>query len=59
LIHRSRIPVITCSKDTYTVASQIHDLMVKITPEETNKIEQAIQLVGQHVDIQAICDQCQ
>ncbi len=58
LIHRSRIPVITCSKDTYTVASQIHDLMVKITPEESNKIEQAIQLVGQHVDIQAICDQC-
>ncbi|MEW6517059.1 MAG: AAA family ATPase [candidate division FCPU426 bacterium] len=58
LIHRARIPVITCSKDTYTVASQIHDLMVKITPEESNKIEQAIQLVGQYMDIQAICGQC-
>lgn len=58
LIHRSHIPVITCSKDTYTVASQIHDLMVKITPEESNKIEQAIQLVSQYVDVQAICDHC-
>ncbi len=58
LIHRSRVPVITCSKDTYTVASQIHDLMVKISPFESDKIEQAIQIVSEYVDIQAICDGC-
>ncbi|MCK5241107.1 AAA family ATPase, partial [bacterium] len=54
LIHRSRIPVITCSKDTYTVASQIHDLMVKIGPQEVAKIEHAIQLVGTYVDLEAV-----
>ncbi|MCD4814581.1 AAA family ATPase [bacterium] len=54
LIYRSRIPVITCSKDTYTVASQIHDLMVKISPEETSKIEHAIKLVHDHFDFKAI-----
>jgi len=54
LIHRSRIPVITCSKDTYTVASQIHDLMVKIGPGETAKIEHAIKLVGDYVDFKSI-----
>ncbi|MBN1594929.1 AAA family ATPase [candidate division FCPU426 bacterium] len=54
LIHRSRIPVITCSKDTYTVASQIHDLMVKISPGETAKIEHAIQLIKEHVDVESL-----
>ncbi len=58
LIHRSRVPVITCSKDTYTVASQIHDLMAKISPFESAKIEQAIQLVSEYVDVQSICDGC-
>jgi uncharacterized protein len=58
LIHRSRIPVITCSKDTYTVASQIHDLMVKIGPKEVAKIEHAIQLVSTYVNLDEICSFC-
>ncbi len=58
LIHRSRVPVMTCSKDTYTVASQIHDLLVKISPEEKEKIEHAINLVNQYVDLESLWRDC-
>lgn len=54
LIHRSKVPVMMCSKDTYTVASQIHDLMVKITPAEKTKIAHAIDLVSEHIAIEHI-----
>lgn len=54
LIQRSKVPVMSCTKDTYTVASQIHDLLVKISPEEKEKIEHAIRLVREHVDMEGL-----
>jgi dethiobiotin synthase len=54
LIHRTRIPVITCNQDTYTVASRIHDLMVKICPLEQDKIEHAAMLVEQYLNLDEI-----
>ena len=54
LFLQTQIPVIKCNKDTYTVASCIHDLMAKISPEEKYKIEYAIRAVNQQVDFSQI-----
>jgi BioD-like phosphotransacetylase family protein len=54
LIQRTGIPVMTVSEDVYTAAAQIHDLMVKIRPADTGKIDLASRLVRQHVHVDRI-----
>jgi len=51
LMERSGIPVLMAKKDTYTVTSDVHDLVVKIKPSDTVKAEIAIKLVEKHIDI--------
>ncbi len=58
LIRHSKIPIISCAKDTYSVASIVHDLMAKIRSTDLSKIEHATRLVGQYLDINAICPNC-
>lgn len=54
LIRRTTIPVIAVETDSYSTASRIHDLMVKIRPNDERKIELARRLVERHVDVEAI-----
>jgi BioD-like phosphotransacetylase family protein len=56
LIRHSRVPIMSCPKDTFSVASQVHDLMAKIRPTDTAKIEHATRLVSQYIDFQKIQD---
>jgi BioD-like phosphotransacetylase family protein len=51
LIRRADMPVISVSDDTFTAATRISGLMVKIRPGDTNKIHAAEQLVSRYVDI--------
>lgn len=51
LISRSGIPVLISKDDTYKVTSDIHDLTVKIKPDDTDKAEMAIKLVEDYIDI--------
>ena len=55
LIRQSRIPIISCQQDTYSVASLVHDLLAKIRPTDCDKIEHATRLVGQNFDFKSIC----
>ena len=41
-------------EDTYVVASEIHDLLVKTHPADVEKIALIKQLVAEHLDIDAI-----
>jgi BioD-like phosphotransacetylase family protein len=43
-------------EDTYVVASEVHDLLVKTHPADREKIETIKSLVAQHLDIQRILD---
>lgn len=54
LLSQAKIPVLLAPMDTYTVSSFIHDLTVKIRPENTAKINMAIKLVKDHVDLDKI-----
>ncbi|MFH1678026.1 MAG: AAA family ATPase [Candidatus Omnitrophota bacterium] len=56
LLENIKIPVILAESDTYTVASCIHDLMVKIRPQDKEKIEAIKKLVKENVDIDKILD---
>jgi len=53
-LNKLNIPVLLAKSDTYTVASRIHDLIVKIRPEDTNKINTAVKLIKDNVDLDRI-----
>ena len=42
------------AEETYTAASEVHDLLVKTHPADTEKIELIQQLVADHLDIDRI-----
>ncbi|MCU0666918.1 MAG: AAA family ATPase [Candidatus Omnitrophica bacterium] len=53
-LSRAKIPVLLSKTDTYNVASRIHDLTVKIRPQDTAKINAVIKLVKDYVDLDTI-----
>ena len=54
LVERTKIPVLLAKSDTYSVASCIHDLMVKIRPEDKEKIETVKKIIKENVDFDKI-----
>jgi BioD-like phosphotransacetylase family protein len=54
LIKRTYIPVIMVQEDTYTVASKIDRLIVKIRPSDAEKIRATEELIGEYVDVDRI-----
>jgi BioD-like phosphotransacetylase family protein len=53
-IHSARLPVLLSKQDTYLVASRIHDLVVKIKPEDKEKVKEVVNMVENHIDISRI-----
>lgn len=54
IIKRTDIPVILVEEDSYAAASKIHDLIIKLHPEDMEKIEIVEKLVERHIDINKI-----
>jgi BioD-like phosphotransacetylase family protein len=54
LLNKANIPVLLAKSDTYSVASCIHDLTVKIRPQDTAKINAVIKLIKDNVDLDRI-----
>lgn len=50
------IPVIQLKEDTFTVASYIHDLIVKIRPTDAEKIRATESLVEEYVNVDRILE---
>jgi len=49
-------PVLSAAEDSYDVASRVHDLTVKIRPDDTQKIALIRDLIAQHVDTNKILE---
>lgn len=49
-------PVLLSSQDSYTVASKVHDLIVKIRPDDTQKIKLVQELIAAHVRLDKILE---
>ncbi len=54
LIENAKIPVMMSQKHTYATAAEVHDLAVKIGPEDKDKTKTAEELVEKYVDIDKI-----
>lgn len=54
LLKKYQIPTLLSEKDTYSIAIAIHDLNVKVKPEDKNKIDIIIRMVSKYVDIDGI-----
>ncbi len=54
LLEKINVPVLFAKLDTYSVASCIHDLTVKIRPQDTNKINTVVKLINNYVDLDSI-----
>jgi hypothetical protein len=54
LLNKAQIPVLLAKSDTYDVATQIHDLTVKIRPQDTHKINAVVKLIRNYVDLDKI-----
>jgi len=54
LAKKARIPILLSKEDTYRVASRIHDRVIKIRPEDKEKIKTAKSLVSEYIDIKKL-----
>ncbi|MCM8783317.1 MAG: AAA family ATPase [Candidatus Omnitrophica bacterium] len=54
LLRLAKIPLLISPEDTYAVASRIHDLTVKLRPEDKEKIKQVRNLIERYIDIDKI-----
>lgn len=54
LLNKARIPVLSAKEDTYTVASNVHDMTVKIRPRDAVKVQEVIRMIKRNVDLDAI-----
>ena len=57
LIRRTDIPVMVVPDDTYSAASKVHDLVVKIRPTDQEKIRIAGRLAERYLDLDSVLDQ--
>lgn len=56
VIRKMPFPVLSAADDSYDVASRVHDLTVKIRPDDTQKIALIRDLIAQHVDTNKILE---
>jgi BioD-like phosphotransacetylase family protein len=54
VIRAMPFPVMLAKQDSYTVASQVHDMIVKTRPDDTAKIQLIRDLIAKHVDVKKI-----
>jgi dethiobiotin synthase len=54
LIKCTDIPILLVKEDTYNVASRVHDMRIKIKPQDKTKTNLVIDLINKYVDMDAI-----
>jgi BioD-like phosphotransacetylase family protein len=54
LLNLAKVPVLLAKRDTYSVVSVVYDLTVKIRPRDSAKIETAIKMIRNNVDLERI-----
>ncbi len=56
LINRTFIPVISVPDDTYTVASKVNRMIVKVRPGDSEKVREAEDMFAEYVDLTRILE---
>ncbi len=58
-VEKADIPVILVETHTYETAKMLNNLMVKIRPEDTEKIREAEKVIREYVDVDMILDRAE
>jgi len=53
-LERSKIPSLLTKEDTYKIASRVHSMVVKLKPQDTDKIKIIVDMVEKYVDIDKV-----
>jgi len=56
LIKQTHIPMMVVKEDSFTIATKINNMIIKVKSQESEKIEKAQDLVASYVDIDMICN---
>jgi BioD-like phosphotransacetylase family protein len=56
LLRESGLPAMLHKDDTYTLAARLRGTVFKITPEDTERIQAAMRIVEEHLDVDAILE---
>jgi len=56
LVRRTNIPIILVKEHTYETAQKLNNLIVKVRPQDSDKIEEVFSLIKKYVDIDYILD---
>ena len=56
LLEGARMPVLITKEDTYSIASRVHSLVVKLKPQDEQKIRIIVDMVEKYVDIDKVLD---
>lgn len=54
LLEKSKIPVLVTKEDTYSIASRVHSMVVKLKPQDAEKIKIIVDMVEKYVDIDKV-----
>ncbi len=53
-VKNSNIPTLITSEDTYSIASRVHSLKIKLKPQDSGKIKVIVDMVEKYVDIDRV-----
>lgn len=56
LLHDSHVPILMTDADTYQISAAVEKLVVKIGPEDRDKVQMASEMVAKYMDYQPILD---
>lgn len=54
IMKKTNIPVLFSKEDTYRVAARVHDRIIKIRPEDEEKIKMVVEMTKEYIDLVAI-----
>ncbi len=54
MLDKSKIPTLITKEDTYSIAARVHSLVVKLKPQDENKIKIIVDMVEKHIDIDKV-----
>ena len=53
-LEKSKIPVLITKEDTYKIAARVNSMVVKLKPQDTEKIKIIVDMVEKYVDIDKV-----
>jgi len=54
MVEKSKITTLVSKEDTYTIASRVHSMVVKLKPQDEQKIKVIVDMVDKYVDLDKV-----